>query len=344
MQSNHKAASQQPDQGLGHGTISFLGRRLALGLALSMAYLTAFAQAEKFPSKPIKLIVPTPVGTPIDIISRLVASKMGEDLKQAVAVENKPGATGAVGALALLQSPADGYTLFMGHAGPMVSSVVLYPNLPYDPVKDLAGISMVATGVTVMMVHPSIPANTVSEFIQYAKKRNDLNFSSAGNGTISHLSGELFKQVAGVNMMHIPYKSSGAGLTALLANETQVSFLSPVTAAAQLKTGKLKALVVSTSDRFPGLPEIPGSSEAGLTGLDAKLWFGLFVPAKTPKPLIQKLNQDVTEILRRPDVKELFLKQGIQASPSSPESLDDFVKAEIKRWTPIIKNANIQAD
>ena len=117
-----------------------------------------------------------------------------------------------------------------------------------------------------------------------------------------------------------------------------------MTAAAQLKTGKLKALVVSTSDRFPGLPEIPGSSEAGLTGLDAKLWFGLFVPAKTPKPLIQKLNQDVTEILRRPDVKELFLKQGIQASPSSPESLDDFVKAEIKRWTPIIKNANIQAD
>jgi len=193
-------------------------------------------------------------------------------------------------------------------------------------------------------LNPSIPANTVTEFIQYAKKRNDLNFSSAGNGTISHLSGELFKQVTGVNMMHIPYKSSGAGLTALLANETQVSFLSPVTAAAQLKTGKLKALVVSTSDRFPGLPEIPGSSEVGLAGLDAKLWFGLFLPAKTPKTLIQKLNQDVSEILRRQDVKELFLKQGIQAAPSSPEFLDDFVKIEIKRWTPIIKNANIQAD
>jgi tripartite-type tricarboxylate transporter receptor subunit TctC len=232
----------------------------------------------------------------------------------------------------------------MGHAGPMVSSVTLYPNLPYDPVKDLVGVTMVATGVTVMMVHPSIPANTVAEFIKYAKNRKDLNFSSAGNGTISHLTGELFKQVTGINMMHIPYKSAGAGLTALIANETQVSFLSPVTAAAQLKTGKLKALVVSTSDRFSGLPEVPSSSEAGLVGMDAQLWFGLFTSAKTPKAVQQKLNQDITEILRRPDVKELFLKQGIQASSSSPESLEDFVKTEIKRWTPIIKNANIQAD
>jgi len=299
--------------------------------------------AQEYPNKPVKIFGHGP-GSTADYLSRLMAQKLTEKWNQPVIVDNRAGAGGTVPADIAAKSTADGYTLLMGHAGPMVSSVVLYPNLPYDPVKDLVGISMVATGVTVMMVHPSIPANSVAEFIQYAKNRNDLNFSSAGNGTISHLTGELFKQVTGVNMMHIPYKSAGAGLTALLANETQVSFLSPVTAAAQLKTGKLKALVVSTSDRFPGLPEIPSSSEAGLTGLDAKLWFGLFVPAKTPKVLIQKLNQDITEILRRPEVKELFLKQGIQASPSSPESLDDFVKTEIKRWTPIIKNANIQAD
>lgn len=299
--------------------------------------------AQEFPNKPVKIFGQGP-GSTADYLSRLMAQKLTEKWNQPVIVDNRAGAGGTVPADIAAKSPADGYTLFMGHAGPMVSSIVLYPNLPYDPVKDLVGISMIATGVTVMMVHPSIPANTVSEFIQYAKKRSDLNFSSAGNGTISHLTGELFKQVTGVNMMHIPYKSAGAGLTALLANETQVSFLSPVTAAAQLKTGKLKALVVSTSDRFSGLPEIPSSSEAGLTGLDAKLWFGLFVPAKTPKVLIQKLNQDMTEILRRPEVKELFLKQGIQAVSSSPESLDDFVKTEIKRWTPIIKTANIQAD
>jgi tripartite-type tricarboxylate transporter receptor subunit TctC len=299
--------------------------------------------AQEYPNKPVKIFGHGP-GSTADYLSRIMAQKLTEKWNQPVIVDNRAGAGGTVPADIAAKSPADGYTLLMGHAGPMVSAVVLYPNLPYDPVKDLVGVSMIATGVTVMMVHPSIPANTVSEFIQYAKKRNDLNFSSAGNGTISHLTGELFKQVTGVNMMHIPYKSAGAGLTALLANETQVSFLSPVTAAAQLKTGKLKALVVSTSDRFPGLPEIPSSSEAGLTGLDAKLWFGLFVAAKTPKVLIQKLNQDITEILRRPEVKELFLKQGIQASPSSPESLDDFVKTEIKRWTPIIKTANIQAD
>ncbi|WP_281970374.1 MULTISPECIES: tripartite tricarboxylate transporter substrate binding protein [unclassified Polynucleobacter] len=299
--------------------------------------------AQEYPNRPVRIFGHGP-GSTADYLSRVIAQKLSEKWGQPVIVDNRAGAGGTVPADIVAKAPADGYSLLMGHAGPMVSAVVLYPNLPYDPVKDLAGVSMVATGVTVMMVHPSIPANTVAEFIQYAKKRNDLNFSSAGNGTISHLTGELFKQVTGVNMMHIPYKSAGAGLTALLANETQVSFLSPVTAAAQLKTGKLKALVVSTNDRFPGLPEVPSASEAGLTGMDAKLWFGLFTAAKTPKAVIQKLNQDITEILRRPDVKELFLKQGIQASASTPESLEDFVKTEIKRWTPIIKNANIQAD
>ncbi len=299
--------------------------------------------AQEYPTKPVRIFGHGP-GSTADYLSRVVAQKLSEKWGQPVIVDNRAGAGGTVPADLVAKAPADGYSLLMGHAGPMVSSVTLYPNLPYDPVKDLVGVTMVATGVTVMMVHPSIPANTVAEFIKYAKNRKDLNFSSAGNGTISHLTGELFKQVTGINMMHIPYKSAGAGLTALIANETQVSFLSPVTAAAQLKTGKLKALVVSTSDRFSGLPEVPSSSEAGLVGMDAQLWFGLFTPAKTPKAVQQKLNQDITEILRRPDVKELFLKQGIQASYSSPESLEDFVKTEIKRWTPIIKNANIQAD
>jgi len=299
--------------------------------------------AQEYPNRPVRIFGHGP-GSTADYLSRVIAQKLSEKWGQPVIVDNRAGAGGTLPADMVAKAPADGYSLLMGHAGPMVSSVVLYPNLPYDPVKDLVGVSMVATGVTVMMVHPSIQANTVAEFIQYAKKRNDLNFSSAGNGTISHITGELFKQITGINMMHIPYKSAGAGLTALLANETQVSFLSPVTAAAQLKTGKLKALVVSTSDRFPGFTEVPSASEAGLSGMDAKLWFGLFTAAKTPKAVIQKLNQDISEILRRPDVKELFLKQGIQASSSTPESLEDFVQTEIKRWTPIIKNANIQAD
>lgn len=299
--------------------------------------------AQDFPTKPVRIFGQGP-GSTADYLSRLLGQKLTEKWGQPVLIDSRAGAGGTVPADIVAKAPADGYTLLMGHAGPNVSAVILYPNLPYDPVKDLVGISMVASGVTVMMVHPSITASTVTEFIQYAKKRNDINFSSAGNGSISHLTGELFKQVTGINMMHIPYKSAGAGLTALLANETQVSFLSPVTASAQLKTGKLKALVVSTIDRFPGTPEVPSSGEAGLVGMDAKLWFGLFTASKTPKAIVQKLNQDVAEILRRPEVKETFLNQGIQAMPSSPESLDDFVKSEIKRWTPIIKNANIQAN
>lgn len=316
--------------------------RLYVILALTFVICSSL-KAQDFPTKPVRIFGHGP-GSSADYLSRLIGQKLSEKWGQPVIIDNRAGAGGTLPADIVAKAPPDGYTLFMGHAGPNVSAVTLYPNLPYDPVRDFSGVSLIATGVTVMMVHPSISANTVAEFIQLAKKRNDLNFSSAGNGTISHLSGELFKQVAGVNMMHIPYKSAGAGLTALLANETQVSFLSPVTAAAQLKAGKLKALVVSTVDRFPGTPDVPSSAEAGLDGMDAKLWFGIFVSSKTPKAIVQKINQDINEILRRPEVREVVLAQGIQATPSTPEFLDDFVKSEIKRWTPIIKNSNIQAN
>ena len=232
--------------------------RLAQIIIAGSVIFSSSIIAQDFPTKPVRIFGQGP-GSTADYLSRLIGQKLTEKWGQPVIIDNRAGAGGTVPADIVAKAPADGYTLLMGHAGPNVSAVILYPNLPYDPVKDLVGISMVASGVTVMMVHPSITASTVTEFIQYAKKRNDINFSSAGNGSISHLTGELFKQVTGINMMHIPYKSAGAGLTALLANETQVSFLSPVTASAQLKTGKLKALVVSTIDRFPGTPEVPSS-------------------------------------------------------------------------------------
>jgi len=197
--------------------------------------------AQEYPNKPDRIFGHGP-GSTADYLSRLVAQKLSEKWNQPVIIDNRAGAGGTLPADIVAKSPADGYTLLMGHAGPMVSSVVLYPSLPYDPVKDLVGLSMVATGVTVMMVHPSIPANTVSEFIQYAKKRNDLNFSSAGNGTISHLTGELFKQVTGVNMMHIPYKSAGAGLTALLANENSSVIFISSDCSCTVKNWKIKSI------------------------------------------------------------------------------------------------------
>lgn len=308
-----------------------------------LLFCTQVTLAQDFPSRPVK-IFGHGAGSTADYLSRYIGQKLSEKWGQPVVIDNRSGAGGTIPGDMVAKSAADGYTLFMGHAGPMVSSVTLYPNLPYDPVRDFSGVSMVASGVTVMMVHPSITANSVSEFIQFAKNRNDLNFASAGNGTISHMTGELFKQVTGIPMMHVPYKSAGQGLNSLLANETQVSFLSPVTASAQLKSGKLKALLVSSAERFPGTPDVPGATESNIPGMDARLWFGLFAPAKTPRPIIQKIQQDVQEILRRPEVMDAFLKQGIQASASSPEQLEDFVKSEIRRWTPIIKNANIKAD
>jgi tripartite-type tricarboxylate transporter receptor subunit TctC len=194
------------------------------------------------------------------------------------------------------------------------------------------------------VINPSIPAANAQEFIAYAKRKGDLSYASAGNGTISHLTGELLKSVTNVPMQHIPYKSAGNALTAVLSGEVPVSFLSPLTAHAQLKSGKVRALAVSSATRFPGAPDIPSAAEAGIPGMEAKLWFGLFAPARTPKAIVAKLHAELGGILRSPDTQETFLKQGVAAAASTPEELADWVRAELVRWTPIIQGAGIRAD
>ncbi len=203
---------------------------------------------------------------------------------------------------------------------------------------------MVATGVTVLVANPAVPVSNAEEFIAYAKRKGDLAYGSAGNGSISHLTGELLKKVTGIPLQHIPYKSAGNALTAVLSGEVPVSFLSPLTAHAQLKAGKVKALAVSSGTRFPGAPDIPSATEAGIPGMEAKLWFGLFAPANTPKAIVAKLNGEIGEILRAPQTQETFLKQGVAAASSTPEELRDWVKAELARWTPLIQAAGIKAD
>jgi tripartite-type tricarboxylate transporter receptor subunit TctC len=219
----------------------------------------------------------------------------------------------------------------------------LYKNLPYDPLKDFAPITKTASLVTVLVVHPSVPANTAQELIALARQR-DLSYASAGNGTISHLTGELFKQVAKVNVQHIPYKSAGFALTSVLSGETQVSFLSPITAYAQLKSGKVRALAVSSKERFIAVPDIPSATEAGIPGMEAELWFGLFTTAKTPKPILAKLHKETTGLLSAPEVKDALLKRGAIATPSTQEELAQWVRSELAKWTPIIKASGIRAD
>ncbi len=311
-----------------------------LGTTLACAQDPAAA----FPSRTIR-IFGQGTGSTADYLSRYVAQKLTGRWGQPVIVDSRAGAGGTIPTDVVAKSPPDGYNLVMGHIGPMVSAVTLYANnLPYDPVKDFEPVTMVGQGVVVLVTNPALPANTAREFIAYAKDKGNLAYSSAGNGSTSHLAGELLKKVTGVPLQHIPYKSAGFALTAVLTGEVQASFLSPLTAHGQLKAGKVKALAVSSSVRFPGAPDIPSATEAGIQGMEAKLWFGLFAPAKTPKSIVAKLNREIGDILRAPETQETFLKQGVAAAPGTPEELGDWVKSELARWTPIIRAAGIKAD
>ncbi|MBC7779591.1 MAG: tripartite tricarboxylate transporter substrate binding protein [Proteobacteria bacterium] len=320
-----------------------------LAVTGAIAPLGASAQtdpAKDFPTRPLR-IMGQGVGSTADYLSRVIGQKLTERWGQPVLIDNRAGAGGTIPTEVAVKANPDGHTLVMGHAGPMVSAVSLYPKLSYDPTRDLQPITMVAQGVTALVVNASLPIQNVKDLIAYAKQKGRLTYASAGNGTISHLSGELFNRVAGIEMEHIPYKSAGFALTALISGEVTASFLSPVTVAGQLKAGglaKIRPLTVSSPKRFIGAPDIPGSAESGLPQFEAKLWFGLFTTAKTPKPIVQKLHQAITEILNMPEVRETILRQGIEVVPSSPEELGRFVNAELARWTPIIKAAGISAD
>jgi len=310
---------------------------------LCMAPVLAAAQtADNYPKRPIRLMGQG-VGSTADYLSRFIGQKLNEKWGQPVVVDSRAGAGGTISADLVAKAAPDGYNLVMGHAGPMVSAVSLYKSIPYDPIRDFAPITRVTTGVTVLVTHLSVPVSNVKELVAYAKGK-DLSFGSAGNGTISHLSGALFNQLAGVKLTHIPYKSAGFALTALLSNEVPVSYLSPITAHTQLKAGRVKALAVSSRNRFAATPDIPSATEAGLPDFEALLWFGLFTTANTPRPIVMKINQTVIEILNSPDAKETILRQGAVVATTTPEDLNAFVKSELAKWTPIIKAAGIKAD
>lgn len=323
-------------------------RRKGLGPAALGAVSVVWASvvwaqdAKDFPNRPIR-IMGGGVGSTADYLSRFIAQKLNEKWGQPVVVDSRSGAGGTLAADVVAKAAPDGYNMVMGHAGPMVSAVALYKDIPYDPVRDFAPVTRMTTGVVVLVAHPSIPVSNARELIAYIKNKGNVSYASAGNGSISHLAGELFGRVAGVNLLHVPYKSAGLALTALLSSETQISFLSPVTAHTQLKAGRVKALAVSSKSRFVGTPEIPSAVEAGIPGMDAQLWFGLFTTAKTPRAVVMKLNQEITDVLNRPDVKQQLLTQGAEAAPTTPEQLGDFVKSELQRWVPIIRAAGIKA-
>ena len=300
--------------------------------------------AAGYPSRPVRVIAGSP-GSTSDFSARYVSQKLGERLGQQFIVDNRPGAGGIIGTEIAAQAAPDGYTLVNCHIGTHASAQFLFKKLPYDPLRDFAPISLLTISGIALAVHPSVPAKNLKEFIAYAKsKSGGVNYGSAGGGTSSQLSGELFNQMTGARLVHIPYKGAGFALTALVSGETQAAFLSTTTIAIQAKAGKVRPLAVLSEKRFPAAPDIPSSVEAGFPGLDANVWFGLMAPAKTPRAIVTKLNREIVAILQSPEAKAATLAQGAEASPTSPEEFDRFLKSEIAKWGKVIKAAGMKAN
>jgi tripartite-type tricarboxylate transporter receptor subunit TctC len=305
----------------------------------------AEARAAEYPARPIKLVVPYAAGGPTDVLGRLVGEYLGRDLKQAVFVENKAGAQGAIGADAVARSEPDGYTLFVTAASIIVLNPMLYKKLPYDPM-DFRMLALVTDLPVVMEVHPSVPARTVAEFVAYARQNpGKINFGSAGTGGTIHLAGEMFKQMAGIEMTHVPYKGAGPALTDLLSGNIQVMFDTLSTALPPVKSGMVRALGVSSAERSPDLPDVPTIAESGYPDYRVSVWYGIAAPAKLPDEIAQKIGASLDRALNDNAFRASLEKIGFPVfRPRSAAAIAEFIEADRARWSGVIKAQNISLD
>jgi len=318
-------------------------RALLAGLALLLGIAPALAQ--NYPSKPIRILIAQAPGSATDTISRVVGHRLSEALGQPIVVEARPGAGGAVGAEAAAKSAPDGYTLFMGNNSTHGSNPALYPKLPYDAVKDFAPISMVASVPYVLVAHPSLPVSSVKELIALAKSQpGKINYASAGNGSTHQFCGELLKSTAGIDLVHIPYKGSPPGVTAVMAGEVSLMFANLADIGSQIRGGKVKPLAVTALKRTELFPNVPTMVEAGVADFEITSWFGLLAPAGTPAPIVARLNAEMIKVLARDDVKSTLGANGLSVASSSPEQFSAHIKSEISRFTRIARTAGIKAE
>jgi tripartite-type tricarboxylate transporter receptor subunit TctC len=316
--------------------------RLSAGL-LAAAF-AAPALAQSYPTKPVRIVVPYPPGGPNDIVARTVGQKLSEQLGQPVIVDNKPGASGNIGAESVAKSPPDGYTLLLLTTGHTINPS-LYPKLGYDLEKDLAPVTQLTAGPMVVVANPSLPAKNIKELISLAKaKPGSLNFGSAGNGSSTHLAPELFSSMAGIKMNHIPYKGSAPALTDLMAGQIQVAFDFMISAMPHVKSGKVKALAVTSTTRSPAAPDLPTVAESGVPGFEVIGWNGLVVPARTPKDVVAKLNAELKKALDQPDAKERFAAQGFSATWTTPEKFGAYIESEHAKWARVVKDSGAKID
>ena len=303
------------------------------------------ASAQPYPNRPLRIVVPFPPGGGTDIGTRIVAQKLQEAWGQAVIVENKPGAAGIVGTELTAKSAPDGYTFMMGNIGTHAINVSLYKKLAYDPVKDFAPVSMVADLPLLLLVHPSVPANSVKELIALAKSQpGKLNFSSSGAGGSMHVAAELFKSMTGVDMVHIPYKGGAPAVADLLSGQVALSFSTVLETIQHVKAGKVRALAVTNDHRSIALPDLPTIAEAGLPGYQSISWLALFAPAGTPKEIVNKVSAESVRILKLPDVKERLLAQGAEPIGSTPEQLAAILSADIAKYAKVIRESGYKPE
>ena len=322
------------------------GKSLRL-IALSACALLVMSQSwgQAYPNRSIRFVSPYPPGGGTDIFARALAQKMATSMGVSVIVENRPGAGGTIGTDLVVNAPADGYTILLGSPSPLTVAPSLYTKLPYDPQRDLIPITLAATVPNILVVHPSVPATTVKELIAYAKANPDkLNFASSGNGGSGHLGGEMFNVQAGTKMQHIPYKGSISATTALIAGDVQVAFGDMLNTLPHVKSGRLRALAVTTMRRSPAMPDLPSIAESGVSSYDAGTWYGVLVAAKTPPEIVTRITAEVIKALNQADVRATFAKEGGELLASTPEKFAEHIRMETTRWATVLKEANVKVD
>ncbi len=329
-----------------HSPIPRRGLIAAAAAAAACALLPGLAAAQgAFPSKTITIIVPFAAGGTTDILARVVAQGMGAELGQPVVVDNRAGAGGNIGGQLAARAPADGYTLFMGTVGTHAINAALYKKMPFDPIKDFAPLTRVANVPNLLVANPAQPFKTVQELIAYAKANpGKINFGSSGSGSSIHLSGELFKSMAKVDMQHVPYKGSAPAVTDLLGNQIAIMFDNMPSAIQHVRSGKLRAIAVTTAKRSPELPDVPTIAEAGVPGYEATSWFGMFAPAGTPAPVVAKLNATIVKVLAQPEIKKKLAEQGAEAAGETPEQFAAFIQKESVKWGKVVKESGASVD
>lgn len=308
---------------------------MALVCALSAA------QAQNYPSRTVRIVVPIAPGGASDILSRLIAQKLYESWGQVVQIDNRPGASGIIGSELVAKAPPDGYTLLMAFTA-HVTNPTLQPKLPYDTLADFAPVAMVAVVPSVLLVHPSLPVRSVQELIAFAKKRpGELDYASSGTGTATHLAALMFSAMTGVVMEHVPYRGGVPALNDLLGGQVSLMFGNLAPSMAFIRSGRLRPLAVTSARRVAALPRVPTMAEAGLPGYEALAWFALLVPARTPGQVINKLNSEVVAILQHPELKERLQGLGVEVMPGSPAELNNYIRAEIAKWDKVIRKLGV---